>query len=68
LTHGFSLKGTITHLSKDDLAQAGGNGYYSDESINRILYIGNTLYTLSNAEIKANDMNNLKEMNHLMIP
>jgi inhibitor of cysteine peptidase len=68
LTNGFRLKGTITHLSQDDLAKAGGNWYYSDKSISRILYIGSTLYTLSNAEIKANDISSLKEINHLMIP
>jgi inhibitor of cysteine peptidase len=68
LTNGFTLKGTVTHLSKEDLAKAGGNWYYSDKSINRILYIGNTLYTLSNAEIKANDMNTLQEKNNLIIP
>ncbi|MEX2461862.1 MAG: beta-propeller domain-containing protein [Paenibacillaceae bacterium] len=68
LTNGFKLKGTITHLNQDDLAKAGGNWYYSDKSINRIIYIGNTLFTLSNAEIKANDMNSMEEINTLMIP
>ncbi|QGQ97464.1 hypothetical protein EHS13_22530 [Paenibacillus psychroresistens] len=68
LKTGFKLTGTITHLNEDDLAQAGGNWYYSDKSINRIMYINSTLYTLSNAQIKANDMNSLKEINALMLP
>jgi inhibitor of cysteine peptidase len=68
LTNGFKLKGTITHLNQEDLAHAGGNWYSSDKSINRIIYINSTLYTLSNVEIKANDMNSLQEIKTLLIP
>jgi inhibitor of cysteine peptidase len=62
LTNGFKLKGTITHMNQDDLAKAGSYGYSSDKNINRIIYIGSTLYTLSNAEIRANEMNSLQEV------
>jgi len=58
---GFDLKGKITHVSDESLEKS-GYYYYSDESILRSLYIGDTLYTLSNAKIGANSLSNLKEV------
>jgi hypothetical protein len=68
LIHGFTLKGTLTHLTPEQQRNAGGNWYNSDSNISRILYIGSTLYTLSNSEIKANDLNTLQPISSLMIP
>ena len=48
LENGFQLKGTVTH-------QDGENGG-GDTSINRSLYIGNVLYTVSGAKVKMNDL------------
>lgn len=67
LTNGFALKGKITHLSLMDYLKAGDYWYDSDKNIKRILYINDTLYTLSNQYIKANDLENLKEINTLKI-
>lgn len=60
LKEGFKLKGTITH------AQRGGS-LEGDSIINRILYIEDTLYTVSNRVIKANDINDLSEKGTLNI-
>jgi inhibitor of cysteine peptidase len=68
LTNGFNLKGRITHLSDEDLRKAGMNGFDYNYNVNRILYIGDSLYTLSQGKIKANDMATLKEQGSLQIP
>src|SRR5690606_19683697 len=57
---GFQLRGRITHLTDDELKKA-GNWYYGDKSVKRSLYIGDTLYTLSDGMIKANHLVDLKE-------
>ncbi len=53
-TGGFMLRGDITHIEKqDDL-------YNGDYWISRALYIGNTLYTVSNAKVQLNSLENLE--------
>lgn len=68
LVNGFTLKGTITHLSKEDQLKAGDSMADPDKSVERIIYIGDTLYTLSKSMIKANHMSDLKEKGILSIP
>ncbi|MCX7921017.1 MAG: beta-propeller domain-containing protein [Clostridia bacterium] len=68
LTRGFTMKGKITHLSEDDYTKSGSYYYGSDKTIDRIIYIGDKLYTLSNAMIKANSISDLKEVSTLEIP
>jgi len=68
LVNGFKLKGRITHLSEDDYLKAGNNWYSSDKNVQRIIYIDETLYTLSNSMIKVNAMGDLKEKGSVMIP
>lgn len=65
---GFKLKGKITHLSEEDYLKAGQNWYASNKNINRVLYIGDTLYTLSNAVYKAHGLEELEERGQLEIP
>ena len=60
LKEGFKLKGTITHVQK-------GGSLEGDSIISRILYIQDTLYTISNQCIKANDINDLSEKGTLNI-
>lgn len=67
LKTGFTLKGRITHLSQEDSLKSGHDWYGSSKNVNRVLYIGNTLYTLSNDKILASNLNNLKEENSLEI-
>ena len=64
LAHGFTLKGKITHFSADDIANASAGNYGSidyNKMIQRIIYIGENLYTISQAIIKANLMSDLTE-------
>ncbi len=68
LNKGFSLKGKITHLSDEDYLKAGNYGYNTDKYVQRVLYIGDTLYTLSNDMIKANNTADLKEKKTVVIP
>jgi inhibitor of cysteine peptidase len=68
IINGFTLKGRITHLSDEELNQAGQNWYDGDKNVRRILYIDETLYTLSNSMIKANAISDLKSVGSLSIP
>jgi uncharacterized secreted protein with C-terminal beta-propeller domain len=54
LTSGFTLRGGIAHQEN---ATSLHSQYY--ESVNRALYIGNTLYTMSNAKVKLNSLTDL---------
>ncbi|MCL6635444.1 MAG: beta-propeller domain-containing protein [Peptococcaceae bacterium] len=67
LAGGFSLRGKITHLSDEDYLKAGNYWYYSDKNVERIVYIGDTLYTLSRKFVKANDLSSLAEIKALEI-
>ncbi|HEX9061487.1 MAG TPA: beta-propeller domain-containing protein, partial [Clostridia bacterium] len=68
LLNGFKLKGRITHLGRDDIEKAGDYWYQSPLNIDRILYIDDMLYTLSQRFIKANDIKDLTEKKTLQIP
>ena len=67
LVNGFALKGKITHLSDEDYLKAGKYWYNSDKNVERIIYIGDTLYTLSKKFIKANNLEDLKEIKTIEI-
>lgn len=67
-SQGFHLRGQITHLTKEDYTKAGQSWYDSDKNIQRILYIGDTLYTLSPSEIRASDLHTLQQVNSVAIP
>lgn len=68
LEQGFTLRGRITHLDDQDYMKAGQHWYDSPKNVNRILYIDNSLYTLSRAMIKAHDLATLQEQNTLLSP
>ncbi|OBR67936.1 hypothetical protein A7K91_18550 [Paenibacillus oryzae] len=68
LEKGFTLRGTISHLAKEDLLKSGYYGYDYSKAVRRILYAGNTLYTLSDAMLKANDLNSLSLRGSLRYP
>lgn len=68
LQKGFNLRGRITHLTAEDLAKSGQYGFDYSKSVRRILYAGNTLYTLSDRMLKANDMSSLAERGTLAYP
>ena len=59
--NGFELKGKIDHSDGGKMSAEdywGGYQYY-DNTVKRILYIDNTLYTFSNNYLQANDLNDL---------
>lgn len=65
---GLQLKGKITHY--DDLNQVEGYYYgdYGTNSVQRSLYIDNVLYTISEAKIKMNDLENLNQIGEIQLP
>lgn len=67
LVNGFSLKGKITHRPGEDRLISGKGRPDGDKNVERILYIGDTLYTLSKGMIKAHDLSGLQEKNSLSI-
>ena len=66
LINGFKLKGGITHLSPVDF-NIDGNVSNDNKNVQRILYINDFLYTISNDIIKANNFNDLSLKNELKI-
>jgi inhibitor of cysteine peptidase len=65
---GFTLKGTVTHLDSTLLNSQGqltnSDEYYNTQNqwIMRSLYIGNTLYTISNGEVKLNNLTDMTQI------
>ncbi|RIX49407.1 hypothetical protein D3P08_22950 [Paenibacillus nanensis] len=68
LKNGFQLRGRISHLTNEDLKKSGQYGYDYRKQVRRILYAGSTLYTMSEAMLKANDIGSLKEQGSLDYP
>jgi len=68
LDNGFTLKGKITHISDKEYLKSGIYDFYSPKTIERIIYINDTLYTLSKGMYKANRLSDLSEIGTLEIP
>lgn len=62
LDAGFTLRGRITHLTGEDYQKAGQARYDDEKNVVRVIYIDDTLYTISNAMIKAHRGDSLKEV------
>ncbi|MCX6735438.1 MAG: beta-propeller domain-containing protein [Candidatus Peregrinibacteria bacterium] len=67
LDKGFDLKGKITHYTPTEVKDKSGYYWYGDSDIQRILYIGENLYTVSKAVVKANLLNDLSEVKSLKL-
>lgn len=65
---GFTLKGKITHISEEEYLKSGNYYYNSNKLVERILYIDDTLYTLSKGMYKANSLSDLSEKGTLQVP
>jgi inhibitor of cysteine peptidase len=65
---GLQIRGRITHI--DDLSDLEESYYYyySPFSVERSLYIGDVLYTISQAKIKMNNLENLDYINEVELP
>ncbi|MBI5224082.1 beta-propeller domain-containing protein [Candidatus Micrarchaeota archaeon] len=61
LEDGFDLRGEITHR-EENYDRYGNYRYEYDRDITRSLFIGNTLYTVSETMIKANSLGSLREL------
>lgn len=64
---GFDLRGTVSHYDEDQLGNNFEFYYDGSKDINRVLYIEDVLYTLSNTFIQANDLDDLDFINNLEV-
>jgi inhibitor of cysteine peptidase len=62
---GLGLRGNITHI--DDYQELLKSGYYfsSEYEVERALYIGNVLYTVSDKLVKMNNLESLVSLNEI---
>ena len=68
LDSGISLQGRITHIEDITDPEQQYYYYYSPFSVERSLYIGDVLYTISQAKIKMNSLENLNYINEVELP
>jgi len=68
LEEGFKLKARLSHISEEEYLKAGNSWYDSNKSVERIIYIGDDIYTISKGMIKANSIKDMKEKGSLIIP
>jgi len=68
LEEGFKLRARISHISEEGYKKAGDRWYRGNMNVERIIYIGDDLYTISKGMIKANSMMDMKEKGTLLIP
>jgi uncharacterized secreted protein with C-terminal beta-propeller domain len=68
LDGGITLEGRITHIENLGDLEQDYYYFYSPFSIERSLYIGDVLYTISQAKIKMNSLENLDYINEVELP
>jgi len=68
LEEGFKLRARISHISEEEYKKSGDRWYRGNMNVERIIYIGDDLYTISKGMIKANSMTDMKEKGTLLIP
>ena len=68
LTNGFNFKGLITHDVNEENENKNSYSNYNEQYISDIrgVYIDNTLYTISEVEIKSNDLETLEEIKEVL--
>lgn len=57
---GFEFRGRISHYADDEVEDLAGYYWYGVKDIERILYIGDYLYTVSQSIVQANNMDDLE--------
>ena len=62
----ITLRGSITHI-QDDALMNSGYWFDSEYSVERSLYIGDNLYTISGRMVKINSLDDLKEINIILL-
>jgi uncharacterized secreted protein with C-terminal beta-propeller domain len=68
IENGLQLRGRITHIDDPSELEDGYYYYYSPFSVERSLYIGDVLYTISQAKIEMNNLENLDYINEVELP
>jgi uncharacterized secreted protein with C-terminal beta-propeller domain len=66
LDGGINLRGRITHI--EDMTEPEYYYYYTPFAVERSLYIGDVLYTISQAKIKMNSLETLADINEVELP
>jgi inhibitor of cysteine peptidase len=66
LDGGINLQGRITHI--EDMTEHEYYYYYSPFAVERSLYIGDVLYTISQAKMKMNSLDTLADINEVELP
>jgi uncharacterized secreted protein with C-terminal beta-propeller domain len=67
LDQGLQLKGKITHIENPSELEQGYYYLYSSCSVQRSLYIDDVLYTISDAKIMMNNLENLDYINEVQL-
>jgi len=68
VVNGLQLRGRITHIDDPSELEEGYYYYYSPFAVERSLYIGDVLYTISQAKIKMNSLETLADINEVELP
>jgi inhibitor of cysteine peptidase len=68
LDQGIQVKGRITHIENPSDLEQDYYYFYSSFSVERSLYIGDVLYTISQAKIMMNNLENLDYINEVQLP
>lgn len=65
LENGFNKRGDLSHYEDDSYFEKSGEWFYGNDELNidRILYIGENLYTVSPGVVKAADIKTVDEKN-----
>jgi uncharacterized secreted protein with C-terminal beta-propeller domain len=67
IDNGLQLRGRITHIDDPSDLEEGYYYFYSPFSVERSLYIDDVLYTISEAKIKMNNLENLDYINEVQL-
>jgi uncharacterized secreted protein with C-terminal beta-propeller domain len=68
IDNGLQLRGKITHVENITDPEQGYYYYYTPFAVERSLYIDNVLYTISQAKIMMNSLENLDYINEVELP
>lgn len=67
IENGFQLRGRITHYDENEIAEKSGYYWGGIKDVKRILYIGDAFYTVSQAIVQANAMDDFGLLNALKL-
>ena len=68
LENGFVLRGRVTHYDNDEAFRKSGYYFAGDASIQRLLFIEDVLYSLSNKRLQLNSLEDLETLRVMKLP